>query len=187
MQLNGNEEDPNLLLAHNDSLDSKQKRKKVRQESYSDDEDRVPAVMKPNMFLVCLNLVLNTIMASFMGIYTWNNPDRSECYSWRDSSAAIENPIGIYRAKDVTKMFHLWFFWGFVLSVVAILYSVFSIVFVASRKLVFLRTANSCMFIALLGNLGWTVCGTVFRYRHFGMVCSGDFFNDELYRRIPPF
>ena len=140
------------------------------------------------MCLVFLNLVINTIMASFMGIYTWNNPDRSECYSWRGSDAAIENPIGIDEPVwDVTRLFHYWFFWGFILSVLALSYSIFSIVFVCSKKLIFLRTANSCMALALLGNLGWTVCGTVFRYRHHGMVCSGDFFNDELYRRIPPF
>ena len=142
---------------------------------------------KPNGGLIFLNLLVNTIMGTFFGIYTWNNPDDSECYSWPESDAAVSNPIGIENAKDVTRQFHIWFMVGFIISAVSLVYSFLAIAFLATKKGVFLGTANSFFMLALLGNLGWTVCGTVFRFKHHGKVCSGDYFNSDLYSEVPPF
>ena len=76
---------------------------------------------------------------------------------------------------------------GFIISVVALMYSILASLFLATDKTFFLGMSNTFMFLALIGNLGWTVCGTVFRYKHYGRVCSGDFFNYELYSEVPPF
>ena len=76
---------------------------------------------------------------------------------------------------------------GFIISCVALMYSILSMLYLATDKVFFLGMSNTFMFLALIGNLGWTVCGTVFRYKHYGRVCSGDFFNQELYSEVPPF
>ena len=147
----------------------------------------IPIIQSPSPCLIFLNLVVNTIMGTFFAIYTWNNPDKAECYSWLDSNAAIVNPIGIDNAKNVTQQFHVWFLFGFIISLCALMYSIFATIFLCCEKSFFLGLSNTFMFLALLGNLGWTVCGTVFRYKHYGRVCSGDFFNEELYSKVPPF
>ena len=126
-------------------------------------------------------------MGTFMAIYAWNNPDESECYAWPESNAAIRNPVGLEGAIDVTRQFHRWFFFGFIISMVAIMYSVFATLYTITKTSFFLGTANSFFTMAMAGNLGWTICGTVFRYKHHGKVCSGDYFNEELYSRVPPF
>ena len=70
---------------------------------------------------------------------------------------------------------------------VSLMYSFLAIAFIVTKKGMFLGTANSFFVLALLGNLGWTICGTVFRFKHHGKVCSGDYFNKELYSEVPPF
>ena len=81
----------------------------------------------------------------------------------------------------------MWFVWGTIISCLAILYSVFATLYLCTRNGYYLGTANSCFVIAMFGNLAWTICGSVFRYKHHGKVCSGDYFDTELYRRTPPF
>ena len=131
--------------------------------------------------------MVNLIMIIFFGIYAWNNPDHAECFSWHESNAAIENPIGIPNAKDVTSQFHHWFIFGFVIALISLMYSVFACLFIITKKKILLGVGNSFFILALLGNAGWTIVGTVFRHKHPGKVCSGDYFNVELYKKVPPF
>lgn len=127
-------------------------------------------------------------MGPFFGVYAWNNPDGDfECYSWDDSYAAIANPVGIPESKDVSFRFAAWFIWGFALAIGGFLYSVVAITYMVTEKLFLLQIANSLLTLCLIGNLGWTVCGSVFRYKHYGKVCSGDYFDDELYGEVDPF
>ena len=67
------------------------------------------------------------------------------------------------------------------------MYSVFACLFFATKKKIILGVANSFFILALIGNAGWTIVGTVFRHKHPGKVCSGDYFNVELYKKVPPF
>ena len=135
-----------------------------------------------------LCLIINTIMASFFGVYAWYSSDgKFECYAWDESYAAIENPVGIPQAKDVSYRFRAWFVWGFMVALIGIVYSIFAAIYKLKLKLRILQIANALLIVFLLGNLGWTVCGSVFRYKHYGKVCSGDYFDSELYGEVEPF
>ena len=152
------------------------------------EEEEIPVILKPNIGFVVLCFLVNAIMGPFFAVYAWNNPDGDfECFSWEDSYAAIKNPVGITEAKDVSFRFASWFVWGFALACTGVLYSIMAIAYIATDALILLQVANSLITLCLVGNLGWTVCGTVFRYKHYGKVCSGDYFDWELYGEVDPF
>ena len=163
-----------------DSIGGHLLKRKVDADQDYDDDVEIPAILRPKPVVVTFCFLVNSIMGPFMGVYAWNNPDSrtSECYAWEDSKAAIANPIGITDAKNVSLQFKVLFILGFALAMVGILYFTLAMSYYRTKRLNVLRVANTCLLLALLGNLGWTAAATVLRYKHHGKVCSGDYFDE---------
>lgn len=144
-------------------------------------------IHKPNLCTAFLNLITNTTMTVFFALYTFRNPDSPTCWAWNQSDAAIVNPIGIPGAIDVSRWFRMWFIAGMIISGACVLYTILTWAFVATRKRSLMRASNILWLLCLVCNLVWTICGTVARFKHVGRVCSGDYFDQDLYSEVPPF
>ena len=79
------------------------------------------------------------------------------------------------------------FLWGFLQSCTALLYSIFAAIYLAAKSKLVLITANIMIALVLLGSVGWCIAGSLYRFKHHGKVCSGDYFDNELYSEVAPF
>jgi len=73
----------------------------------------------------------------------------------------------------------MWFKFGFILNIWSLSVAVLQIVhFITESKLIgyfwqFIACPLSC------GALAWWITGMVFRWRHYGKVCSGEYYDDD--------
>ena len=115
-----------------------------------------------------------------MYLYAFDNPDIMDndgrmCYAGASDIAYAESTDGA--AKNVSKEFMTWFKFGFILNVCSLSVGVLQIVHFISE----LEAIGACwMCISApigCGGLAWLITGMVYRWRHFGKVCSGDYYD----------
>ena len=82
--------------------------------------------------------------------------------------------------KNVGAQFTSWFFWGFVINMIAILVAVFNFLFAFTESPIFamLQALIGCPYAC--GALAWWIAGMVLRWRHIGSVCAGGYLRDEI-------
>ena len=99
------------------------------------------------------------------------------CYA--TPSNDVGSMVGVNGMKNVSKEFVTWFKFGFFLNIGNLCVGLLQI-------LHFITEANAiAMFwMCIAGPLGcggvaWLITGMVFRWRHIGKVCSGDYYGDQ--------
>ena len=100
------------------------------------------------------------------------------CYASPSSNAGVA--VGINGMRNVSQEFVTWFKFGFFLNIGNLVVGLLQIThFITSADPV-----GKC-WICLAGPLGcgavaWLITGMVFRWRHIGKVCSGEYYGDQV-------
>ena len=69
-------------------------------------------------FGVC-NLIINGALGILFGIYTLNNPDKTECWVVDGWTIATAERTRAEINTNVAGAFHKWFMWGFIFNITA--------------------------------------------------------------------
>ena len=130
----------------------------------------------------CLYFLPNVILVYFMYTYAYNNPDVESTgqYCFARSGDNVGYPDGTLPGSiDVTSEFETWFKYGFILNILHICIGVFMLLG-TSEALSFCSFCGICLDCPVsCGALAWFITGMVFRWRHAGKVCSGDYYDSN--------
>ena len=134
----------------------------------------------PNMIaLACTYILPSFILAYFMLRYGFNNPDVNEtgldCYAQHGDNIGYPFAPG----KNVTSEFETWFKFGFILNILHIIYGCAVIIAISPSCELLGACSGICNCFTGCGALAWYITGIVFRWRHFGRVCSGEYWNRD--------
>merc|ERR1712187_958972 len=117
-----------------------------------------------------------------MYVYAFNNPDMADnggyaCYATDGDNFALASDIN--GGKNVTKQFETWFKFGFILNMCNLVIGLLQLVhFLAESEMI--GTCWMCLGTPLsCGALAWFITGMVFRWRHIGKVCSGEYVENK--------
>ena len=131
------------------------------------------------MCCACAFILPSFVLAYFMFSYGFNNPDVAdtglECYARYGDNIGYPFAPG----KNVTSEFETWFKFGFVLNLLHMLYGVAIIIAISPSCELLGACSGLCNCLTSCGGLAWYITGIVFRWRHYGRVCSGEYWNKD--------
>ena len=125
----------------------------------------------------CAFIIPSFILCFIMANQGFNNPDVEDtgldCYARHSDNIGYPFAPG----KNVTSEFVTWFKFGFVLNLLYIVYGL--MIIIAISPSCELLGACSGLFNCLVscGGIAWYITGIIFRWRHFGKVCSGEYWD----------
>ena len=147
-------------------------------ESENHSEQALKLATKPTKFNTGCTLVFNTIMLIFFSIYSFANPDQSQCFA--RCSKGVHNlfnqdcmAFDKYHENyiDVKHEFRITFITGFVLSIVNLLYACVCIMYFIWERQTLLRTASCCVIISFILTVSWMVYASIVIFSKSGQEC----------------
>ena len=134
----------------------------------------------------CVYLIPNVVLCYFFYTYANNNPDVDNngfsCYARNGDNVGYPNG-DMAGSKDITSEFETWFKFGFILNILHICVGLFMLMGTAAP---FCSICGICLDCPVtLGGAAWFITGMVFRWRHIGKVCSGDYYDAEASPLLP--
>ena len=130
-------------------------------------------VSKPTQMSTCCTIVVNLIMIVFFGIYTFNNPDDSECFV--NDSLEFTN-VSQDGYVNVSAEYHACFLMAFILTILNLIYGAIGVcqfMFGASRKMLIMF--NCLVAVSGTCSLAWMVYASVVIFGDKGQVCKENY------------
>ena len=115
-----------------------------------------------------------------MYVYGFNNPDVAKHgYCYASNSDNIGYGIEMNGGKNVSKEFETWFKFGFIINMAYLVVGLLQVVHYIT-ELAFIGAIWMCIGIPMgCGTVAWFITGMVFRWRHIGQVCSGEYYTSD--------
>ena len=140
--------------------------------------DTIKFLGRPNLVFAILILLINGALAYFFFIYCFRNPDgypdSTDCHATYGSKYGFDHS-GSGDSK-VSREFHIWLLFGFIINSISILYSILAICYVVSKSKILQILTNTVGIIMFIGTVFLITAGVVTRFDFVGRVCSGDFY-----------
>ena len=137
-----------------------------------DEELSLKKVANPTKANTCCTIIVNVVMLAFFGIYTFNNPDDSDCYASGDLASTID----FKGSKNVGKEFQIVFLTGFILCFINLAYAAVAVCFFMYAAKCMLSLASCLVACSGALTLAWMVYASIVIFSEEGQACSEDGF-----------
>ena len=131
---------------------------------------------KPTKANVCCTLLINVVMLVFFAIYSFKNPDDSDCYVVRDYEFREEfaSPVEIsgYDEKDMSLRFKIIFICGFLLCLINLCYAFVALIYFMYEAKSMLNIASCLVGLSGALTLAWMIYASIVIFGEDAQLCE---------------